>query len=157
MPVIVHGESFGALPAAATEALLPDEPGGLVLLVPYLKSLPPSEWVENTPFRPGNAEYQARWEAATLGLADERTRALFNKEVAGVYAMRQPSRPAFLLFGASDRASKAADLPHSLTIKADTVVVKGDHGFASVWPEAWASLDAWLEKHSLMRSQALSD
>ena len=147
-PLIVHGESFGALPAMALEAVVGARRGGFLAGVPYLRSRPPEQWVDNdSPFDTVNIAYQRQWEAATIGVTDA-NRNQFNRAIATLANQRNSRRPALFIFGSWDRSSIPDDIPPPLRPNSQRRIIKATHKLALLHPMADEILEKWIDERS---------
>lgn len=142
LPVIAHGESFGAGSAIALDSLMRGRAGGLVGMVPYLKSRPATEWLQTEELFAGDLNRQPVFERATIGVSDE-NRAAFNAALSELAKGRDPSRPAFFLFGSLDRASRPGDLPQAYCANTRILTVQATHRFAES-DELNGEVDRWM-------------
>jgi pimeloyl-ACP methyl ester carboxylesterase len=146
LPVVVYGESFGGPPAIATDALLSDRAGGLVLVAPYLRSRPPEEWVARSPLG-GNVAYQRRFETALLGIGDEADRARLNNQISHLIANARSGRPALIVSAQDDHVSLAEDATPLVQSGADQRVIPGDHLVITAVTATWQVIDRWLDSN----------
>lgn len=143
VPVVVHGGSFGAAPAVATDMLLRHRAGGLILMAPYLKSRHPSEWLRHFPMPGGNEQYQLEVEAAVIGISDEDRRSAFNRDLDRLFRSRGEGRPSLLIFGRHDAISRQTDAGPFFERRSRSLVIDANH-WVSAYAESWAAVDRWI-------------
>lgn len=146
LPVVVHGGSFGAAPAIATDILLRRRAGGLILMAPYLTSRHPREWLRNFPLPGGDEQYQLEVEAAVIGISDESRRAALNRDLDRLFRSRGEGRPSLLIFGRHDAISLQADAAPFFGRRNRSLLIDANH-WVSAHAETWAAFDEWVSAH----------
>jgi len=146
LPVIVHGESFGAVGALALESRLARRRGGLVAIVPYLRSRPPSDWVIRTGLLATNPDYQTHWERAVIGIDGEASRRNFNESLAALSLSRDPSRSALFVFSTTDLASRVEDVPQIYHTNSQVLSFRDPHAFILAEPGITSAINAWIDR-----------
>ena len=132
----------------ALEAVVGARRGGFLAGVPYLRSRPPEQWVDNdSPFDTVNIAYQRQWEAATIGVTDA-NRNQFNRAIATLANQRNSRRPALFIFGSWDRSSIPDDIPPPLRPNSQRRIIKATHKLALLHPMADEILEKWIDERS---------
>jgi len=156
LPVIVHGESFGAIGALALESRLTRRQGGLVAIVPYLRSRPPSEWAIKKGLLATNPDYQTRWERAVIGIDGEASRRNFNESLAALSLSRDPSRSALFVFSSTDLASRPEDIPPIYRADSQVLTFRDPHAFILAEPGITAAVNTLMDR-GFATEQAVSN
>jgi pimeloyl-ACP methyl ester carboxylesterase len=136
--IILHGESFGALPAIRTEQTLGNRVALTVLVAPYLKH-------RSAYSRPSdrfyNQQYQADFELATIGIASSHASGETDllrgfPEEAGTWS---PNGRVVAIFGETDAFVRPSDLGDGPMIER-VIVPRTGHDTVLLMPETWSPI-----------------
>lgn len=142
-PIVIYGESFGALPATSLAALLPGKP--LVLVAPFLVHQQPQLWVhkEAGPFNRITVRSQERVEKALLNIHGGDDAAL-QRDMRGILDSRPTVTPTLVVFAKQDPLSQPAHLPAAWKSNVSQEIVQGGHQFITTQPAVWPAIKAWM-------------
>lgn len=142
--IVVHGESFGGLPAVSLSASI-SGPNNLVLMAPFLKYLKPEEWVFDAKGASNSARsnYQHAWDKAVMGV-DSKDSNEFEIQLRKFVERKNPESRIFVAFGDADVMSKKEHLPNSWDEGLETQVFSGNHEMLSLNPALWPAVAEWL-------------
>lgn len=148
--VIIHGESFGSLPAVAIDKYI-KRPHRLILVAPFLRHQPPEAWANKDStmasfFGKVNTSYQKRYEAAIIGPEAAAPSGL-QPEQDKILGLLSSRTPVLTIFAKEDYMSSEAHLPElwkrsTLTTK----TILGTHDFITAQSETWSLIDSWLSE-----------
>lgn len=127
VPVVVHGESFGAAAGLFLNKLLSARAGGFIGVVPYLLPRDPGEIIRPGEISGVNSAFQTRWERAVLGFKGPADRSRFRKALEEAVGHLPNTRSLLFIYGKSDTKAETTDLPASLRVHSRVVVVSGNH------------------------------
>ncbi|WP_295984989.1 alpha/beta hydrolase [uncultured Variovorax sp.] len=142
--VVIHGESFGGLPAIALSSSM-QHAGRLVLLAPFLRYLRPEEWVlnESGATDAARSNYQRRWDSAVMGV-DARNPQKFASEMQRLVERRAGGSRTFVAFGNADPMSRQSHVPRSWDEGVNIHLFNGNHEMLPMNPQLWPTVAAWL-------------
>lgn len=146
--IIIHGESFGALPAIAVDKYI-NYPHRLILIAPFLRHQPPEKWANKNKtmakfFGKVNIEFQKRFEAAIIGKNAEMPSGL-QAEQNDILRLLSSQTHVLSIFGQDDYMSSEEHIPEFW--KNDTLTVKtisGIHDFITTQAETWKLINSWI-------------
>ncbi|OGN45120.1 MAG: hypothetical protein A2623_10615 [Caulobacterales bacterium RIFCSPHIGHO2_01_FULL_70_19] len=136
--IIIHGESFGAVQALATSALL--KPASLVLVVPWLNHRPPGDILDDA----AQVRSQIRWETAVFGPRDAPSSVAFREDLSSLTRARPLGRSALVIFAEGDRVSRPDDIALG---DAEVVVLRGaSHALVMSMRPTWKHIADHIER-----------
>lgn len=140
--IVIYGESLGALPAISLDGLL-DTSREMILVAPFLKHRPPSEWVkeeseENKLAAPINISYQEKYEKYLIGEQVDK----YQKEIL---RLKKTDARTLAIFAQNDRVSSSNHVPNFWRNGNFSVdIVPGGHALSSAQPETWKIINNWM-------------
>lgn len=147
MPTVIHGESFGAMPAIMLAGSMQDKVSGLVLVAPFLLHRPPSTWTHDWPSGGYGPTYQEEFERAAIGVRSTEGPDSFRDGQHDVLAQWQSNTPVLAIFAEHDPVSKIDDLP--VSVKKQALIVQQQattHQLISAANGTWVEIRQFLSK-----------
>lgn len=141
--IIIHGESFGALPAISLDAVL-DSTKEIILVAPFLKHQPPEFWAdkkfkEKSLIGSVNIDFQKKFEKAFLGFD-------FDKNQLEILDYKRNDSRTLIIFAKNDLMSTYEQVPPSWRgNNLDIDYVPGGHEFSTAQPRTWEIIKKWIE------------
>lgn len=146
--IVIHGESLGAIPAAALAKHWRSS-YKLVFLAPLLKYRNPDEWVGkvSTKLKSIKVSTQRKFEQAMFGVTAE-TSAKLDSAIENFWlSANSASRNALFIFASDDPVSQISDMQGNTMDGRTVVTVNGIHAVISALSSTWSAVDDFLKMH----------